>query len=404
MTLFSPTGASAAAAAAAARAALVAGEASARRRLTPIPSLTPPPPLPRPPRSHPPRRGCGRRAARRPTLAVSLVRAHAAAVRRLHELDPANEGARAIPAACHELVKMLNSVHEGVAMEAAQCLNALVTRCVDANMVREGIKAMAAAKAAGRTAPARPPPVVGVANALKASLGFRYRAAWPVALPVVAAAFDRLGAASGAILGGCIEALGEMGAHAEGLACRGQLTLCIGAAVRALGPEQVLAVLPLRLEEGIDAEIQAKTEAGDDMDADEDDMDLGAGAGAELNAEGGNVAGAAGARLWLVPLLRQALRGARMSYFTEEMLPVARRLGGRAAQAKAAGRAFEAQRCAAAEEPFGAFFPRFADGRRTPPNPSRVWRPRSEAPSPRARIFAGRLPRRCVGSYSRRAR
>ena len=164
-------------------------------------------------------------AARRPTLAVSLVRAHAAAVRRLHELDPANEGARAIPAACHELVKMLNSVHEGVAMEAAQCLNALVTRCVDANMVREGIKAMAAAKAAGRTAPARPPPVVGVANALKASLGFRYRAAWPVALPVVAAAFDRLGAASGAILGGCIEALGEMGAHAEGLACRGQLTL-----------------------------------------------------------------------------------------------------------------------------------------------------------------------------------
>ena len=128
-----------------------------------------------------------------------------------------------------------------------------------------------------------------------------------------------------------------MGAHAEGLACRGQLTLCIGAAVRALGPEQVLAVLPLRLEEGIDAEIQAKTEAGDDMDADEDDMDLGAVAGAELNAEGGNVAGAAGARLWLVPLLRQALRGARMSYFTEEMLPVARRLGGRAAQRKSCG-------------------------------------------------------------------
>ena len=290
---------------------------------------------------------------------MSLVRARAAAVRRLHELDPANEGARAIPAACHELVKMLNSVHEGVAMEAAQCLNALVTRCVDANMVREGIKAMAAAKAAGRTAPARPPPVVGVANALKASLGFRYRAAWPVALPVVAAAFDRLGAASGAILGGCIEALGEMGAHAEGLACRGQLTLCIGAAVRALGPEQVLAVLPLRLEEGIDAEIQAKTEAGDDMDADEDDMDLGAVAGAELNAEGGNVAGAAGARLWLVPLLRQALRGARMSYFTEEMLPVARRLGGRAAQAKAAGRAFEAQRCAAAEGAIWSLLPAF---------------------------------------------
>ena len=359
MTLFSPTGASAAAAAAAARAALVAGGGfGAKAPLTdsesdPAAAATAAAAI------APLAAAAAAEAARRPTLAVSLVRAHAAAVRRLHELDPANEGARAIPAACHELVKMLNSVHEGVAMEAAQCLNALVTRCVDANMVREGIKAMAAAKAAGRTAPARPPPVVGVANALKASLGFRYRAAWPVALPVVAAAFDRLGAASGAILGGCIEALGEMGAHAEGLACRGQLTLCIGAAVRALGPEQVLAVLPLRLEEGIDAEIQAKTEAGDDMDADEDDMDLGAGAGAELNAEGGNVAGAAGARLWLVPLLRQALRGARMSYFTEEMLPVARRLGGRAAQAKAAGRAFEAQRCAAAEGAIWSLLPAF---------------------------------------------
>ena len=152
-------------------------------------------------------------AARRPTLAVSLVRAHSAAVRRLHELDPADAGARALPAAAHELVKMLNSVHEGVAMEAGQCLAMLVTRCVDANMVREGIKAMAAAKAAGKEAPARPPPVVGVAGALRAALGFRYRAAWPVALPVVAVA-DRLGAA-GANSRRVLEALGEMGAHAR---------------------------------------------------------------------------------------------------------------------------------------------------------------------------------------------
>jgi ribosomal RNA-processing protein 12 len=245
-------------------------------------------------------------------------------------------------------------------MEAGQCLAMLVTRCVDANMVREGIKAMAAAKAAGRAAPARPPPVVGVAAALRASLGFRYRAAWPVALPVVAVAFDRLGAAAGPILGGCLEALGEMGAHAEGLACRGQLQLCLAAAVKALGPEQVLSVLPLRLEEGIDAEIQAKVDGGEDVyEGADDDMDIGAGHGVELNAQGGNVAGAAGARLWLVPLLRQALRGARVSYFTEEMLPVARRLGSRAAKAKAAGHAFEAQRCAAGEAAVWSLLPAF---------------------------------------------
>ena len=72
-------------------------------------------------------------------------------------------------------------------MEAGTCLASLVTKCVDTNMVREGIKAMAAARAAGKSAPARPPPVIGVAAALKASLGFRYRAAARVAAPVVAA-------------------------------------------------------------------------------------------------------------------------------------------------------------------------------------------------------------------------
>jgi ribosomal RNA-processing protein 12 len=256
-------------------------------------------------------------AARRPMLAVSLVRAHAAAVRRLHELDPAGAGGGALPAAAHELVKMLNSVHEGVAMEAGACLSSLVTRCVDANMVREGIKAMATARAAGRAAPTRPPPVVGVANALRASLGFRYRAAWPIALPVVAAAFDRLGPAAGPILGGCLEALGEMGAHGEGLQCRGQLTLCLSAAVKALGPEQVLSVLPLRLEEGVDAEIAAiRNGRSNGFDRDGDDAMETDAPGAELDENGGNVAGAAGARLWLVPLLRQALRGETASHTT----------------------------------------------------------------------------------------
>ena len=307
-------------------------------------------------------------SARRPTLAISLTRAHCAAVRRLHELDPSDAGAKALPAACHDMVKALNAAHEGVAMEAARSLSALIAKCVDANMVREGIKAMARAKAQGRdAATVRPPPVVGVANALKPSLGFRYRAAWPAALPVVAAAFDRLGAAAGPILGGCLEALGEMGAHAEGLACRAQLMQCVASAVAALGPEQALATLPLRLEEGIDAEIRAKEEIGGEETGglravpEEDAMDVAMGGlGAELDAStGGNVAGAAGARLWLVPLLRQSLRGARLSYFAEELLPTARRLGERAARAKRAGRAFEAQRCAAAEAALWSLLPAF---------------------------------------------
>jgi hypothetical protein len=77
---------------------------------------------------------------------------------------------------------------------------------------------------------------------------------------------------------------------------------------------------------------------GDAYNEDVSDMDVGVGGDTLFNAGAdGNVAGAAGARLWLVPLLRQALRGARVSYFAEEMMPVARRLGDRAAKAKAWG-------------------------------------------------------------------
>ena len=65
----------------------------------------------------------------------------------------------------------------------------------------------------------------------------------------------------------------------------------------------------------IDAEIAAKSEYGHDVDdgMGDDDMDMDIGAGAELNEDGGNVAGAAGARLWLVPLLRQALEAKKQS-------------------------------------------------------------------------------------------
>ena len=125
----------------------------------------------------------------------------------------------------------------------------------------------------------------------------------------------------------------------------------------------------------------------------------------ELNEEGGNVAGSAGARLWLVPLLRQALKGARISYFSEEIMPVARRLGARAAQAKAAGRAFEeAQRCAAGEVALWSLLPPSAAGPGTRPNRSRDSRRASAARSRRERTSAAPSPRRSVASFSRRAR
>ena len=66
-------------------------------------------------------------------------------------------------------------------------------------------------------------------------------------------------------------------------------------ALQALGPEAVLAALPLNLAEGL--------------------------------------AGTGEARTWLLPLLRMHVRGARLGYWGKVLLPLARELGARAAAA-----------------------------------------------------------------------
>lgn len=85
------------------------------------------------------------------------------------------------------------------------------------------------------------------------------------------------------------------GATAHGAAAEAAL----GVALRWLGPEAVLAALPLQLKEGIE--------------------------------------GTAEPRTWLLPMLRRHVRGARLGYWTAVLLPLARALGGRSAAAAAAG-------------------------------------------------------------------
>ena len=281
-----------------------------------------------------------------PTMVISLARLLSRAQCKLHAID-AQASAKALPTTFHSLVKLFASPHEGVATEVAEALISLVRSCIDSGMVQEGIKAIASARAAGKSAPSKPTTLMSVASSIESAIGFRYRGAWAVSIPVATCAFIRLGPASGPILAGTLNALGEMGEHASELMCKQQLQDCITAAIQAIGPEQVLASLPLKLEEAIDAELANRQGDGDGMEVDEQDV---------MNAASQETG-----RLWLVPLLRSGLVGANMGFFADAILPQARALGARAEHARNSQSSYEAQRCGAAEHALWSLFPAFAN-------------------------------------------
>ena len=281
-----------------------------------------------------------------PTMVISLARLLSRAQCKLHAID-AQASAKALPTTFHSLVKLFASPHEGVATEVAEALISLVRSCIDSGMVQEGIKAIASARAAGKSAPSKPTTLMSVASSIESAIGFRYRGAWAVSIPVATCAFMRLGPASGPILAGTLNALGEMGEHASELMCKQQLQDCITAAIQAIGPEQVLASLPLKLEEAIDAELANRQGDGDGMEVDEQDV---------MNAASQETG-----RLWLVPLLRSGLVGVNMGFFADAILPQARALGARAEHARNSQSSYEAQRCGAAEHALWSLFPAFAN-------------------------------------------
>jgi ribosomal RNA-processing protein 12 len=115
---------------------------------------------------------------------------------------------------------------------------------------------------------------------------------------------EKLGGAGAPLATGLLERIGELCAGSDDAAAEQQgvdevLLLAaqdaLGRALRALGPETVLAALPLNLAAGL--------------------------------------AGAGEARTWLLPLLRLHVRGARLAYWGKVLLPQARELGARAATA-----------------------------------------------------------------------
>ena len=127
-----------------------------------------------------------------------------------------------------------------------------------------------------------------VAASLATLFSLRYRDAWHLALPVVSSFFEACGRSGR----GADENLRSLLVRTETLraddALRGSVDTALGIAVRWLGADFVLEVLPLGLEEGIGS-------------------------------------GGAG-RAWLLPIVRSHSRSGSIEYWSTSLLPLAKRL------------------------------------------------------------------------------
>mmetsp|Transcript_28919 Transcript_28919/g.94534 ORF Transcript_28919/g.94534 Transcript_28919/m.94534 type:complete len:1369 (-) Transcript_28919:1378-5484(-) len=301
---------------------------------------------------------------------VSLLRVLAGACARLHATDPA-ESAEILPSVFQAVVRLLSHPQDGVVIECGEALKVLVRSCVDAPMVQAGVRRIASAERRGAKTP-----IERVILAVESGLGHRYRDAWAVMLPVVAVLFERMGLPSCALLRGVLGALGEMGA-ARDLPCAVQLQQALGSAVRTVGVEQVVAVLPLdptALLAAAPAAAASKAAQAKDMevegedgdmngDGDDDDEPMDAEEAAEAEDDDDFVFGpdAAGnlpdGRLWLIPLFRTYAYGDNIGAFERVLLPLAKELAARAEAAEREGRNADALHARALEHGVWALLP-----------------------------------------------
>lgn len=264
--------------------------------------------------------------------AISYIKCIEEGCLKLYELDP-SLGFASLPRAFQILIPQLASSHTTVRFATAQCLKNLVNSCCG------DIQAIDAAVSRSSSARGSVPALLKIISCIENSLGARYQDSWIDTLSVSAELFRALANSSKAsqVLTGIFEKIGEMCAGADDAAgdalmagcdeneedqaiMRNKIVLAaqdaLGVGIQCLGPEVVLAVLPVNLVEGLEGSEEPRT--------------------------------------WMLPLLKLHVQGARLSYWGHTLLPLARSLGSRASKA---GR--DAQVCTALEAQIWETLPSF---------------------------------------------
>lgn len=208
-----------------------------------------------------------------------------------------------LPLIFNALGDILASEHEEAIFAATEALKGLINYCVDESLVDEGVE-QAKLKAGAGVGRSTPTVIEKLCATLDGFLGYRYNAVWDMCFQVISSAFDKIEGSSLYLMAGTVKSLADMqNLSDEDLSYRKELHECVGSAVSAMGPEAFLSLQPLN----VDAEY------------------------------------ASDANVWLLPILKQYIVGARLSFFLQYILGKVKVIQQRSLKSAEEGRIFSAR-------------------------------------------------------------
>ncbi|KAK0572072.1 hypothetical protein LWI29_025683 [Acer saccharum] len=188
-----------------------------------------------------------------------------------------------LPIVFNSLKDILASEHEEAIFAATETLKSLINACIDEGLIKQGVDQITNSNLDARKS--GPTIIEKVCATVESLLDYQFSEVWDMAFQVVSTMFDKLGNYSSYFMKGTLKNLADMqNLPDEDFSYRKQLHECVGSAVGAMGPETFLSFLPLKLEAN----------------------DL-----SEVN-------------VWLFPILKQYTVGARLDFFTETILSMAK--------------------------------------------------------------------------------
>ncbi|XP_062220493.1 uncharacterized protein LOC133919935 [Phragmites australis] len=149
-----------------------------------------------------------------------------------------------LPLVFTSLGDILSSEFEEARFSAVEAFKGLIDNCIDETLVSQGI---AQIKARHQGITSDPTIMEKICVILEGLLHVRYSDVWDKSFHIISVAFDKLGEFSCDLLPEALKNLGDMqNLSDDDFSFRKQLNACLGSAVAAMGPKNVLEILQIQ--------------------------------------------------------------------------------------------------------------------------------------------------------------
>lgn len=149
-----------------------------------------------------------------------------------------------LPLVFTSLADILASEFEEARFSAVETFKGLIDNCIDENLVSRGITQI---KARRQGLKSDPTVIEKICVILEGLLDVRYSDVWDKSFHVISVAFDKLGESSSDLLPEALRNLADMqNLSDDDFSFRKQLNACLGSAVAAMGPKNVLDILHIQ--------------------------------------------------------------------------------------------------------------------------------------------------------------